>query len=135
MFYGHIISDNDYKDLQHLWKLVFYHMVRATLKESFQLVKKFLKKNLKRIKLSWHFVYDMLDCSDSQLHTFNISKSNMHIKLPICILTRHSQFETTERREKGTTQIIKMKCKSHMEELEVLKWQNLSLLRSIDALK
>ena len=45
----------------------------------------------------------------------------MHIKLPICILTRHSQFEKTERREKGTTQIIKMKCKSHMEELEVLK--------------
>ena len=63
----------------------------------------------------------MLDCSDSQLHNFNISKSNMHIKLPICILTRYSQFEKTERREKGTTQIIKMKCKSHMEELEVLK--------------
>ena len=48
-------------------------------------------------------------------------RDNMHSKLPICILTRHSQFETTERREKGTTQIIKMKCKSHMEELEVLK--------------
>ena len=71
----------------------------------------------------------MLDCSDSQLHIFTVSPSSKKCQYA------YQQDKLDLQRQKRKKGIRFLKHRSHMEDFEAPKKQNLSLLRSCDALK
>ena len=133
-FFANFISNDDFKDLWQICKLIFVlSHGQSNIERGFSVSKEVLQENLQEQSLiSQCLIYDTLQCSNIKVHNFTVSPAlHKSCKLAYGRYKNDLERKKEEKKESDAT----LKRKASFEELEAAKKVKITLVESIEALK